>query len=96
MPRRSVLCAAERDSLLALPATQDELIRHYTFIDNDLALICQCRGNANRLGFAVRMGLLRYRDQGLGVDCAVKAPVLRWIAHQLPIEAVCWTKYAER
>ena len=30
MPRRSILSVAERDSLLALPATQDELIRHYT------------------------------------------------------------------
>ncbi|MBD3703890.1 hypothetical protein IE985_30325 [Klebsiella pneumoniae] len=30
MPRRSILSAAER-SLLALPDTKDELIRHYTF-----------------------------------------------------------------
>ena len=29
MPRRSILSAAERTSLLALPDTQDELIRHY-------------------------------------------------------------------
>ena len=96
MNSRSVLCATQRDSLLALPATQDELIRHYTFIDNDLALIYQRRGNSNRLGFAVQMGLLRCPDQGLGVDCAVTAPVLQWIAHQLPIDAVCWPKYAER
>ena len=31
MPRRSILSAAERESLLALPDTKDELIRHYTF-----------------------------------------------------------------
>lgn len=31
MPRRSILSAAERDNLLVLPETQDELIRHYTF-----------------------------------------------------------------
>jgi hypothetical protein len=30
LPRRSILSAAERDSLLAMPNTQDELIRHYT------------------------------------------------------------------
>ncbi|SXW07400.1 putative alcohol dehydrogenase class III [Klebsiella pneumoniae] len=29
MPRRSILSAAERESLLALPDTKDELIRHY-------------------------------------------------------------------
>ncbi|EPV6103483.1 DUF4158 domain-containing protein, partial [Escherichia coli] len=39
MPRRSILSAAERDSLLALPDTQDELIRHYTFSEPDLSLI---------------------------------------------------------
>lgn len=30
MSRRFILSAAEHDSLLALPDTQDELIRHYT------------------------------------------------------------------
>jgi len=29
MPRRSILSAAERENLLALPDTNDELIRHY-------------------------------------------------------------------
>ena len=30
MPRRSILSAAERESLLALPDSKDDLIRHYT------------------------------------------------------------------
>jgi hypothetical protein len=37
MPRRSILSAAERESLLALPDTKDDLIRHYTFSDSDLS-----------------------------------------------------------
>ena len=41
MPRRSILSAAERDGLLAIPEAQDELIRLYTFSDADLALIGQ-------------------------------------------------------
>jgi hypothetical protein len=53
MPRRSILSAAERDSLLAWPDTQDELIRLYTFSEPDLSLIRQRRGDANRLGVAV-------------------------------------------
>jgi len=53
MPRRSILSAAERDNLLALPDAQDDLIRHYTFSEPDLALIRQRRGDANRLGFTV-------------------------------------------
>ena len=33
MPRRSILSATERESLLALPDAKDELIRLYTFND---------------------------------------------------------------
>nr|WP_185095871.1 DUF4158 domain-containing protein [Klebsiella pneumoniae] len=44
MPRRSILSAAERESLLALPDTKDELIRHYTFSESDLSIIRQRRG----------------------------------------------------
>jgi hypothetical protein len=36
MPRRSILSAAERDSLLILPNAKDELIRHYTLNESDL------------------------------------------------------------
>lgn len=39
MPRRNLLMSAERASLLAFPTTDDELIRHYTFSESDLAAI---------------------------------------------------------
>ena len=39
MPRRSILSATERESLLALPDAKDELIRLYTFNDADLSRI---------------------------------------------------------
>ncbi|MEO6878613.1 MAG: DUF4158 domain-containing protein, partial [Gemmatimonadaceae bacterium] len=39
--------------------TNDELIRHYTFSEADLSLIRQRRGDANRLGAAVQLCLLR-------------------------------------
>ena len=32
MPRRSILSAAERESLLVLPDSKDDLIRHYTLL----------------------------------------------------------------
>ena len=60
MPRRSILSTAERENLLALPDTQEDLIRHYTFSESDLSLIRQRRGNANRFGFAMQLCLLRY------------------------------------
>ncbi len=61
MPRRSILSAAERESLLALPDSKDDLIRHYTFNDTDLSIIRQRRGPANRLGFAVQLCYLLSR-----------------------------------
>ncbi len=68
MPRRSILSSFERERLLAVPDDQDELIRHYTFNEYDRSLICQRRGDANRLGFAVQHCLLRYPGQGLLID----------------------------
>ncbi len=65
MPRRLILSATERDTLLALPESQDDLIRYYTFNDSDLSLIRQRRGDANRLGFAVQLCLLRYPGYAL-------------------------------
>ncbi|MCZ7171582.1 DUF4158 domain-containing protein, partial [Salmonella enterica] len=65
MPRRSILSVAERASLLALPDTEDELIRRDTFSEADLSLIRQRRGDANRLGVGVQLCLLRFPGQGL-------------------------------
>lgn len=56
MPRRLILSATERDTLLALPESQDDLIRYYTFNDSDLSLIRQRRGDANRLGVVCGRG----------------------------------------
>ncbi|MBB3104802.1 DUF4158 domain-containing protein [Azomonas macrocytogenes] len=74
MPRRSILSVTERESLLALPDTKDELIRHYTFSETDLSIIRQRRGPANRLGFAVQLYYMRYP----GVMLAVRATP--WLA----------------
>jgi hypothetical protein len=41
LPRRSILSSLERTSLLALPDSNDELIRHYSFTEADLSLIRQ-------------------------------------------------------
>jgi hypothetical protein len=54
MPRRSILSAAERESLLALPDTKDELIRHYVQRKRPLHHPAAAH-SANRLGFAVQL-----------------------------------------
>jgi TnpA family transposase len=80
MPRRSILFAAERESLFALPETNEDLIRHYTFSESDLAIINQRRGSANRLGFAVQLSYLRFPGITLGTDDLSFPPLLKLVA----------------
>ena len=96
MPRRSILSNSERESLFTLPDADDELIRHYTFNEADLSLIRLRRGDANRLGFAIQLCLLRFPGQGLLPNTRVSALLLQWIGKQLRIDPVCWPQYAER
>ena len=62
MPRRLILSATERDTLLALPESQDDLIRYYTFNDSDLSLIRQRRGDVGC--FHVERGAIRAEGAG--------------------------------
>jgi TnpA family transposase len=96
MSRRSILTTAERVSLLALPDTEEELIRHYIFSELDLSLIRQRRGDANRLGVAVQLCFLRFPGHGLPPDAMVPVPMLQWIGQQLRLDPACWPQYAER
>ena len=96
MPRRSILSATERDNLIALPEGEDDLIRHYSFTESDLSLIRQRRGDANRLGFAVQLCLLRYPGYALASDMLVPDPVIDWIARQIRSDAAAWPQYGAR
>jgi TnpA family transposase len=96
MPRRSILSAAERDSLLALPDTKDELIRFYTFSESDLSIIRQRRGPTNRLGFAVQLCYLRFPGVNLGVDEPPFPPLLKLVADQLKVGVESWQEYGQR
>ena len=82
MPRRSILSTADKQSLLSLPEGQDQLIRHFTFSDTDLAVIGQRRSPANRLGFAVQLCYMRYPGVVLGAHEQPSAALLRLTAQQ--------------
>lgn len=96
MPRRSILSPAERESLLAIPDTEDACIRHYTLSETDLAIVRQHRGAANRLGFAVQLCLMRYPGVKLGVHEDPPEPLLRLVAMQLNIGLEHWAQYGQR
>ncbi|MFJ4292899.1 Tn3 family transposase [Cupriavidus sp. NPDC089707] len=96
MPRRTVLSTTERESLLAFPDSQDELIRHYTFNESDLALVRQRRGAANRLGFAVQLCYMRYPGIMLAAGEEPPPPLLAMVAQQLRIAPTHWADYGRR
>jgi hypothetical protein len=96
MPRRELLTPAEREALLAFPTEEADLIRHYTFSTHDLAVIRQCRGDHNRLGFAVQLCYLRFPGRLLALDEVPYPPILGMAAAQLKVATRAWPFYAER
>jgi TnpA family transposase len=96
MPRPFILSVAERESLLSLPASQDDLIRHYSLSESDLSLIRQRRGASNRLGFAILLSYMRYPGVILGVGDEAYAPLLSYVAQQVNIDAEAWKRYGQR
>jgi TnpA family transposase len=96
MPRRSILSAAERQSLLVLPDNPADVIRHYTLSESDLAIIRQRRGAANRLGFAVQLCYLRFPGTVLGVGEPPFPPLLNLVATQLKVPTESWGDYGQR
>ena len=96
MLRRSILSAAERESLMALPDEQDDLIQYYSFTESDLSLIRQRRGDANRIGFAVQLCLLRYPGYVLASDVSMPDPLIQWIARQIRRNPATWPQYGAR
>lgn len=96
MPRRSILSANEQASLLALPETEGDLIRHYTFSESDLTIIRQHRGSVNRLGFAVQLCYLRFPGTVLNIDQSPFPPLLHLVSNQIKVPAESWADYGKR
>lgn len=96
MARRSLLSDAERSLLFGVPADRDALARLYTLDRHDLALIATRRGDANRLGFAIQLVLLRHPGVSLSLVGGVAAALVAYIAEQLEIEPVAFAAYAAR
>ena len=96
MPRRNILSSAESIALLDFPGTEDEMIRHYTLSETDLAVIRQHRGSHNRLGFAVQLCGLRHPGCALPPEAKVPEGILTFIARQLRVDPDLWSQYAQR
>lgn len=96
MPRRSILSASEKESLITILESEEELIRHYTLSETDLSIIRQHRGAANRLGFAVQLCYLRYPGILLGPKEAPNNAVVEIVSQQLKVSAGLWEQFGIR
>ena len=96
MARRQLLTDEERTALLGIPADPDALARLFTPSRADRALVAERRGDANRLGCAVQLALLRHPGTALAyLDQKVDA-LVGWMARHLDIPAAAFAEYARR
>lgn len=96
MARRPLLTDKERRLLFGIPDDPDTPARHYTFTRSDQDLVAGRRGDANRLGFAVHLVLLRHPGMGLAQMEEPIGALAEWLAAQLGIPAAAFADYAGR
>lgn len=96
MPRRTLLSAEARSGLFSVTTERAEMARHYVLDAADLALIRARRRAANRLGFAVRLCLLRHPGTGLGPGERPPAAMVAFVAEQLGVPPTAFAEYATR
>ena len=96
MARRQLLTDEERTALLGIPADPDSLARLFTRSRADRALVVERRGDANRLGCAVQLALLRHPGTAFAyLDQPVNA-LATWMASHLDIPATAFDEYARQ
>ena len=65
MPARVPMTRRQREALLALPATEEEVIRHHSLDADDLTAVAEARTPETRLGYALQLCALRYPGRHL-------------------------------
>src|SRR5271165_3457558 len=96
MPRRRAVTREQLEVLLALPATETELIRHWTLGAADLTAIERRRGDPNQLGFALQLCAFRYPGRLLRPREAIPELALGFVAGQLGVAHDALATYAVR
>jgi TnpA family transposase len=96
MAHRQLLTEEERQALLGIPLDADGMARRFTLSHADQDLVADRRRDANRIGFAVQLALLRNPGMALAqLEQPVEA-LVQWLAKQLEIPAAPFAGYARR
>lgn len=95
MGRRDMLTDKERRALFGVPEDREAMVKLYTLSRADLDLVQARRSDANRLGFAVQLALLRH--PGLA-PAEIEAPkrLITFMAEQLDLPLSSIRGYGDR
>ena len=85
MARRQQLGEAQVAELFDPPTEQRELVRYYTLSDADLAAIRRCRGDHNRLGYALMLCYLRHPGRARRAGEHPPSVMLGFVAEQIDV-----------
>ncbi|MCY1663871.1 DUF4158 domain-containing protein [Chryseobacterium sp. SL1] len=97
MALRKILSEKEKENLIESPILKEDIIRWYTLTESDIIIIEQnCRGTANKLGFAIQLCYLRFPGKVLKSNEAPDSLLLQYVCEQLKINPSVWEKYAIR
>lgn len=95
MGRRDLLTDDERRALFSVPSDHDTMVRFYTLSRADIELVRTRRGDANRLGAAVQLALLRHPGFGFAIDSAPPG-LVAFMAAQIEVPASAIAEYGVR
>lgn len=97
MALRKILSEKEKENLIESPFLKEDIIRWYTLTESDIIIIEQnCRGTANKLGFAIQLCYLRFPGKVLKSNETPNSFLLQYVCEQFNINPSVWEKYAVR
>ena len=96
MAHRRLLTDEERHRFFGIPLDKDGMARCFTLSRADQNLVMRRRRDANRIGFAVQLALLRHPGIALAQLEQPVEPLVQWLAGQLEIPAAPFAEYARR
>lgn len=97
MPRKHVLTESEKFELFQLPESEEEFIRCYSLSERDISIIRNsCRGNSNKLGYALNLCYMRYPGIILPSNQSPEQSLINYLGEQLSIDPIDWNKYGRR
>ncbi|MCH4905755.1 Tn3 family transposase [Cylindrospermopsis raciborskii CHAB3438] len=86
----------QREALLALPTTEEEVVIYHSLDENERAAIARLRSPANQLGYALQLCCLRFPGRYLRRGELLPAIMLDHVAEQIDIDADVIADFAKR